>query len=302
MVGKGALALLVGSLILGAWVLLGLPARKAVSDLARSVPSETNVMRQRDGEAREAGRKPRRLQKTVPLRSISKNLIHAVVSAEDPNFFGHEGIDWDAIKESIETNIEKGRYARGGSTMTQQLAKNLFFTTYKSLIRKGREAIVASWMEHDLPKKRIIEIYLNVIEWGDGVYGCEAAARRYYGVSCASLDVDQAAGLAAMIPSPRRINPRTNPSLHARATRKVLRQMRWAGYLRRDIREMGNEPDKIAPDESGPEPREQDDPPTPPPTPTPAPNPTGARLHLSPESGSNRGLGLSTVNMIEFPA
>ena len=124
-------------------------------------------MRQRDAEAREAGRKPRRLQKTVPLSAISKNLIHAVLSAEDPNFFGHEGIDWDAVKDSIETNIEKGRYARGGSTITQQLAKNLFYTTNKSLIRKAREAVVATWMERDLSKKRIIEIYLNVIEWGE---------------------------------------------------------------------------------------------------------------------------------------
>ncbi|MBX7184498.1 MAG: monofunctional biosynthetic peptidoglycan transglycosylase [Vicinamibacteria bacterium] len=245
-----------------------------MKNLARDMPDETSVMRQRDAEAREAGRKPRRLQKTVPLRHISKNLIHAVLSAEDPNFFGHEGIDWDAIKESIETNIEKGRYARGGSTITQQLAKNVYFTTYKSLIRKAREAIVATWMERDLPKKRIIEIYLNVIEWGDGVYGCEAAARRYYGVSCASLDVDQAAGLAAMIPSPRRINPRTNPGLHARATRRVLRQMRWAGYLRRDIRDMGNEPERVVADESGPEPHEQDDPPAPPASPTPSPTPT----------------------------
>ncbi|MEO5761634.1 MAG: monofunctional biosynthetic peptidoglycan transglycosylase [Vicinamibacteria bacterium] len=256
-----------------AWFWMGVPARSAVRDLAKSVMSETSVMRQRDREALEAGRKPRRLQKTVPLPSISKNLIQAVLSAEDPNFFGHEGIDWDAVKESIETNIEKGRYARGGSTITQQLAKNLFFTTYKSLIRKGREAIVATWMEQDLPKKRIIEIYLNVIEWGDGVYGCEAAARRYYGVSCASLDIDQAAGLAAMIPSPRRINPRTNPSLHARATRKVLRQMRWAGYLRRDIRDMGNEPEKIVADDDLPEPRENDDPPHPTATPTPSPTP-----------------------------
>ena len=87
-------------------------------------------------------------------------------------------------------------------------------------------------------KQRIIEIYLNVIEWGDGVYGCEAAARRYYGVSCAALSVDQAAGLAAMIPSPRRINPRINRAVHARATRRVLRQMRWAGYLKRDIADM----------------------------------------------------------------
>jgi len=273
MIRKVALALLVALLLLGAWILLGLPARSEVRDLARNLPEETSVMRQRDAEAREAGRKPRRLQKTVPIRAISKNLIHAVLSAEDPNFFGHEGIDWDALKESIETNLEKGRYARGGSTITQQLAKNLYFTTYKSLIRKAREAIVATWMERDLSKKRIIEIYLNVIEWGDGVYGCEAAARRYYGVSCAALDVDQAAGLAAMIPSPRRINPRTNPSLHARATRRVLRQMRWAGYLRRDIRDMGNEPEKVIADETEPEPHEQDDPPIPNPTPTPTPTP-----------------------------
>ncbi|MEO8358646.1 MAG: monofunctional biosynthetic peptidoglycan transglycosylase [Vicinamibacteria bacterium] len=256
------------------WFWIGVPSRSAVRDLAKNVPSDTSVMRQRDREAQDAGRKPRRLQKTVPLRSISKNLIQAVLSAEDPNFFGHEGIDWDAVKESIETNIEKGRYARGGSTITQQLAKNLFFTTYKSLIRKGREAIVATWMEQDLPKKRIIEIYLNVIEWGDGVYGCEAAARRYYGVSCASLDVDQAAGLAAMIPSPRRINPRTNPSLHARATRRVLRQMRWAGYLKRDIRDMGNEPEKVVTEDDSPEPRENDDPPPPTATPTPTPDAT----------------------------
>lgn len=265
---------LIGAVLLGGWILLGLPSRSAVRDLARAIPAETSVMRQRDGEAREAGRKPRRLQTTVSLRAISKNLIHAVLSAEDPNFFGHEGIDWDAVRESIETNIEKGRYARGGSTITQQLAKNLFFTTHKSLIRKVREAVVVSWMEHDLPKKRIIEIYLNVIEWGDGVYGCEAAARRYYKTSCASLDADQAAGLAAMIPSPRRINPRINPGLHARAVRKVLRQMRWAGYLKRDIRDMGKEPDKIVVDEDGPEPRDEDDP-TPPPTPSPTPTPAG---------------------------
>ena len=174
---KGALALVVVALLVGAWILVGLPSRGDVRQLARNPPEETSVMRQRDGEAREAGRRPRRLQNTVPLRGISKNLIHAVLSAEDPNFFGHEGIDWDAVKESLETNLEKGRYARGGSTITQQLAKNIFFTTYKSLIRKAREAIVATWMERDLSKRQIIEIYLNVIEWGDGVYGCEAAAQ-----------------------------------------------------------------------------------------------------------------------------
>ena len=267
------MALIVVTFLLGGWVLAGLPSRQAVRELARAVPDETSVMRQRDAEARAKGRKPRRLQKTVPLRAISKNLIHAVLSAEDPNFFGHEGIDWDAVKASIETNLEKGRYARGGSTITQQLAKNIYFTTYKSLIRKGREAIVATWMERDLTKQRIIEIYLNVIEWGDGVYGCEAAARRYYGVSCAALDVDQAAGLAAMIPSPRRINPRLNPALHARATRRVLRQMRWAGYLKRDLRDLGNEPEPVLAEEADAEEHEDDPPPSATPSPELSPDP-----------------------------
>jgi monofunctional biosynthetic peptidoglycan transglycosylase len=269
---QGALALIVVALLLGIWIFLGLPRASTVRQLAQTIPRETSVMRQRDAEAREAGRTPRRLQTIVPLRAISKNLIHAVLSAEDPNFFGHEGIDWDAVKVSIETNIEKGRYARGGSTITQQLVKNIYFTTYKSLIRKAREAIVATWMEGELTKQRILEIYLNVIEWGDGVYGCEAAARRYYGVSCAALDVDQAAGLAAMIPSPRRINPRINAGLHVRATRRVLRLMRFAGYLKRDLRDMGNEPERIVADEAEPEPHEDDTPnPVPSATPTPAP-------------------------------
>jgi monofunctional glycosyltransferase len=271
---RAGLLALAGVVVGVGWIALGVPGRSGVRDLAASLPTETSVMRQRDAEAREEGRAPRRQQRTVPLSAISKNLIHAVLSAEDPNFFGHEGIDWDAVKDSIETNIEKGRYARGGSTITQQLAKNMFFTTQKSLIRKAREAVVATWMERDLSKKRILEIYLNVIEWGDGVYGCEAAARRYYGVSCASLNGEQAAGLAAMIPAPRRINPRTNPPLHARATRRVLRQMRWAGYLKRDIRDMGRpEPERIAVDETAPEPREETDP-EPTATPTPESDPT----------------------------
>ena len=265
---KVAAGLLAIGLAVGGMVLWGLPARSDVRALARTIPSETKVMRQRDGEAQEARRKPRQLQRIVTINNMSKHLIHAVLSAEDPHFFGHEGLDWDAIKESIETNIEKREFARGGSTITQQLAKNVFFSTRKSLIRKAREAIVATWMERDLSKKRIIEIYLNVIEWGDGVYGCEAAAQRYYGVSCAVLDEDQAAGLAAMIPSPRRINPRTNPRLHARATQRVLRLMRFAGYLRRDIRDMGREVEIIDLDEAGPEPRDEDEPAA---TPTPTP-------------------------------
>ena len=273
LVVKAGVALGILVFALTAFVLVGLPARSEVRTLARAIPEETSVMRQRDGEAREASRQPRRLQKIVPITNISKHLIHAVLSTEDPNFFGHEGLDWDAVKESIETNIARREFARGGSTITQQLAKNVFFSTHKSLIRKAREAVVATWMERDLSKKRIIEIYLNVIEWGDGIYGCEAAAERYYKVSCGALDTEQAAGLAAMIPSPRRINPRTNPRLHARATKRALRLMRWAGYLKRDIRDMGREVEKIDIEETGPEPRDDggDAAPTPAPEATPTP-------------------------------
>ncbi len=244
-----------------AYVVLGLPSRSAVRALARQNPEETGVMRQREAEARAAGRKPRRILVWTPIGSVSRHLIHAVVAAEDPKFFGHEGVDWDALRESVETDVRRGRFVRGGSTITQQLAKNLFFTTRKSITRKLRELVVAYWLEQDLSKKRILELYLNVIEWGDGVYGCGAASLRYYGKPVSALSETEAAGLAAMIPSPRRINPRVNPARHARATRRVLRLMAYAGYLKRQAGRLGQEPPPPPTpeeDDSGPEPQEPD--------------------------------------------
>jgi len=237
-----AVVLLGAAFLYAAWILIGLPGRSEIGALARTQPVQTSVMRQREGEARRAKRVLRASQVFVPLRQVSRHLINAVVAAEDPNFFGHAGVDWEAIRESVETNVRKRRFARGGSTITQQLAKNLFFTTQKSVTRKLRELLVARWLEEDLTKPRILEIYLNVIEWGDGVYGCEAAARRYYGKSAADLDPEEAAGLAAMIPSPRRINPRVNPAIHARAQRRVLWLMEHAGYVRRGVSGLGVEP------------------------------------------------------------
>lgn len=219
------------------------------------------------------GRKPRRSQIWVPLPRVSRALIRAVVASEDAKFFGHEGVDWEALRESVEKDLHTGRFARGGSTITQQLAKNLFFTTRKSPQRKVREFIVARWLEEDLSKRRILELYLNVIEWGDSVYGCEAAARRYYGKSAGALDLQEAAGLAAMIPNPRRINPRVNPAWHARAQRRVLRLLGLAGPVPsgepREEPQPTEEP--AAADESAPEPTE---PPEPEPTETPAPEPS----------------------------
>ncbi len=251
----GAAGLGIGYLAVVAW---GLPARAAVRALAKKNPGPTGVMRQREEEARALGRKPRRVQSFVPLSRVSRHLVYAVVVAEDPKFFGHEGVDWDALRESVETNVRKRGYARGGSTITQQLAKNLFFTTRKSIARKLRELVVARWLEDDLSKRRILELYLNVIEWGDGIYGCEAAAQRYYAKPAATLDETEAAGLAAMIPSPRRINPRVNKARHARAQRRILWLMARAGYVKRDVGALGAEPPKDTADDAGPEPAEPD--------------------------------------------
>ncbi len=158
------------------YVVAGLPSRAEVRRLATRNPDRTSVMRQREEEAADAGRPARSQQSWTPLSRMSKHLIHAVLASEDQKFFGHEGVDWDAVEKAIEEDRKRLRFARGGSTITQQLAKNLYFTTHRSLVRKLREVIVARWLEEELGKKRILELYLNVIEWGDGIYGAQAAA------------------------------------------------------------------------------------------------------------------------------
>ena len=255
------LVAVVGGFALAAYVWLGLPARSDVRALAGTNPGTTGVMRQRDEEARAAGRSPRRPQIWVPISRVSRHLVHAVLSSEDQKFFGHQGVDWDAIEKSVQEDRKQWRLARGGSTITQQLAKNLFFTTHKSPVRKVRELFVARWLEEDLSKRRILELYLNVIEWGDGVYGVEAAAQRYYGKPASALDVDEAAGLAAMIPNPRRINPRVDARRFARAQRRVIWLMAHAGYLSRSG--LGAEPPPLEPaDEDEPAPPEPEAAPT----------------------------------------
>jgi monofunctional biosynthetic peptidoglycan transglycosylase len=236
----GALLLVVAAGV--AWVWLGLPARSDIRALVSKNPGPTALMRQREAEARARKRRARVDQTWVGLERISRNLIQAVVASEDQKFFGHEGVDWQAVQESLEKNVEKGRALRGGSTITQQLAKNLYFGTQKKVARKLRELVVARWMESDLTKRRILTLYLNVIEWGDGVYGAEAAARRYFGKPASDLTVDEAAALAAAIPSPRRLNPAADPVRNARAARRVLWLMASAGYIERDVAGLGSEP------------------------------------------------------------
>jgi monofunctional biosynthetic peptidoglycan transglycosylase len=281
-----ALAALVVLAALLAWVWLGLPARSEVRVLATRNPERTRLMEQRAEEARSKGGKARAVHSWVPLARVSRHLIHAVLASEDQGFFGHEGVDWKAIEESIERNVERRRFARGGSTITQQLAKNLYFGTRKSLVRKVRELVVTGWLEGDLSKARILALYLNLIEWGDGVYGGEAAARHWYGKPASDLSVAEAAGLAAMIPNPRRLNPRVNAARHERATRRVLWLMGQAGYIGRDVAGLGAEP----PPEALPEGEEPEAPPPDtapgtlaPPAPTPTPTePTSPPAEATP--------------------
>jgi len=170
-------------------------------------PPTTAFIELRIREAERAGKKPRRVQAWVSYERISSHLKRAVLVTEDAAFFEHEGIDFDELEKSIELNWKKGQFLRGGSTITQQLAKNLYLSPSKNPIRKFSEFLIARRLEAELSKRRIFEIYLNVIEWGDGIYGAEAAARQYYKVQASALGPEQAAMLAAMIFNPRKYNP-----------------------------------------------------------------------------------------------
>ncbi|MFP5230104.1 MAG: monofunctional biosynthetic peptidoglycan transglycosylase [Acidobacteriota bacterium] len=161
----------------------------------------------------------------VPLRQISPNLQHAVIAAEDARFYQHHGFDWHAIQLAADNDMEGGRL-RGGSTLTQQLVKNLFFGTERSLLRKGAEASLVPVAEFFLGKERILELYLNEVEWGPGIYGAEAACHAYYRTSAAKIDADQAARLAAILPSPRRRRPERMNHYSALILERE-RQMGW---------------------------------------------------------------------------
>ena len=196
----------------------------------RSVnPGSTAMMEQRAKEASARGEEPRQVQTWVPYDRISQNLVRAVLAGEDSRFFDHAGFDWEEMKKALEKDWNEGRFKRGASTISQQLAKNLFLSTSKNPVRKLHEALITWEMEVILGKRRIIEIYLNVIEWGDGVYGAEAASRRYFNTSAASLSADQAAFLSAIIPSP---NGAYNPSTHRR---KVERRKNLISRLMRHV-------------------------------------------------------------------
>jgi monofunctional biosynthetic peptidoglycan transglycosylase len=161
----------------------------------------------------------------VPYERISANLKRAVVAAEDARFAEHEGFDWEAIEKALEKNRKKGKVVAGASTISQQLAKNLFLSADRTPCRKGQEALITVMIEQVMDKRRILEIYLNVIEWGDGIFGAEAAARHYYGSSAAALEPAAAARLAAMVPNPRFYDRNRNTAWLVRKTQMILARM-----------------------------------------------------------------------------
>ncbi|MQM30272.1 MAG: monofunctional biosynthetic peptidoglycan transglycosylase [Candidatus Accumulibacter phosphatis] len=191
-------------------------------------PESTRFMEIRRAELRVADAQAQLQQRWIAYGQISANLKRAIVAAEDGKFLDHEGFDWQGIQNAIETNQKKGRVVAGGSTISQQLAKNLFLSPAKTPLRKAEEAIITLMLETVWSKQRILEVYLNVIEWGSGVFGAEAAARHYFGISASQLSAEQAARLAAMVPRPRFYDRNRNaPALLAKSD-IILARMRSA--------------------------------------------------------------------------
>ena len=178
-----------------------------IAGLAKKNPSTSLLIEARRAEATENGQPFRPSWAWAPLARISPHLQRAVIVSEDASFYEHHGIDWEGLQEALTRNWEQGKLQRGGSTITQQLAKNLYLSSEKRLLRKAHEALIAWELERRLSKKRILELYLNVAEWGHGIFGAEAAARHHFEKSAAELTEEEAALLAALLPSPRRNDP-----------------------------------------------------------------------------------------------
>jgi len=211
--------------LVAAVVLLHLLAAGTFFVLRKQTPLITALQAQRRIEAIFTGSEYTKRQTIVPMRRISRHLAHAVIAAEDGGFFAHGGIDWDELKNAMEEN-EQRRRPRGGSTITQQLVKNLFFGTRARWLTKPFDFTLAPLADAILGKPRTLELYLNVVEWGPGVYGAEAAARHHYGTGAARLSREQAARLAAILPAPRRRHPeRMN-----RYSRIILTRMAGRGW------------------------------------------------------------------------
>ena len=243
---KVLFAILCGAVAI--WLLYEIVTFPSISKLKTENPTTSSMIEYRLSEARDDGKQPKKYMIWQPIEQISPNLQKAVLAGEDSRFFTHDGFDWEAIQNAWDEAVKEGEkeakqegdydendwippmpsFKRGASTITQQLSKNLYLSEDRNFLRKGREALYTYFLEKDLSKKRILEIYLNVIEWGDGIYGAEAASRTYFNESASSLSPQEAAYLSAMIPSPLNVfNPKKNPKRVVRRQRVILRGMNY---------------------------------------------------------------------------
>jgi monofunctional biosynthetic peptidoglycan transglycosylase len=207
------------------------------AEFRKENPVETSFMRIKELQARAQGKKLGRRLVWTPWDAISENLKHAVLVAEDDGFYAHKGVEWDSTWNALKTDLKARRFAKGGSTITQQVARNLYLSPSKNPLRKVKEILIARRLERELGKRRIFEIYLNIAEWGKGIYGAQAAAEAYFGKNAADLTPEESAALAAALPSPRRYNPTGGTRFMERRKNSIVGRMRASGYLPDELEE-----------------------------------------------------------------
>ncbi len=210
-----------------------------VSKLAESNPGKTAFMEYREAEWRRDGLADKRIrQKWVPLQRVSPALVKAVLISEDDKFWKHDGFDYEAIESAVERNMKAGKFKFGASTISQQLVKNLYLSPSKNPVRKIQEAILTWRIERELSKRRILELYVNIAEWGDGIFGIEEAARHHFGTSAAGLSASQASKLAAVLPNPIRYQPNGSSSFVRSRSKRIYAIMLKRGVVVPDFREV----------------------------------------------------------------
>jgi len=214
-----------------------------VSILRKVNPKKSAFMEYREKEWKQQGRKKKIVQQWVPLSQVSPYVVKAVIIAEDDKFWSHDGFDFEAMQKALEKDLKHKKFKAGGSTISQQLAKNLFLSPSKNPMRKLKEAVLTWRLERTLSKKRIIEIYLNLVEWGDGLFGIEAAAQHYYGRPASDLSAVEASKLAAALPNPRRYSPTGGGRYISYRSDAIYQIMAKRGIVIEEYDDVMNEPE-----------------------------------------------------------
>lgn len=214
-----------------------------VSILRKVNPKKSAFMEYREKEWKQQGRKKKIVQQWVPLSQVSPYVVKAVIIAEDDKFWSHDGFDFEAMQKALEKDLKHKKFKAGGSTISQQLAKNLFLSPSKNPMRKLKEAVLTWRLERTLSKKRIIEIYLNIVEWGDGLFGVEAAAQHYYGRPASDLNAVEASKLAAALPNPRRFIPTGGGRYISHRSEAIYQIMARRGIIIEEYDDVMNEPE-----------------------------------------------------------